>query len=159
VPKLDLRVEGVYSDNPLGGNLFPGYFYFNSTWKDGYTNNGYLLGSWIGRAGQGAQAWTNYWFNARNRLQFNFRHQKISQGYLPGGGSLTDAGVRGDYWLRTNLSVSASVQYERWLIPVIQPNESTNVSATIEILFQPQKLFQRSGLGTTGTDSGDGGRP
>jgi hypothetical protein len=159
VSKLDLRVEGVYSDNPLGGNLFPGYFYFNATWKDGYTNNGYLIGSWIGRAGQGAQAWTNYWFNARNRLQFNFRHQKISQEYLPGGGSLTDAGVRGDYWLRSNLSVSASVQYERWLIPVIQPNESTNVSATVEILFQPQKLFQRSVPRTTGSDSGDGGRP
>jgi hypothetical protein len=159
VRKLDLRVEGVYSDNPLGGNLFPGYFYFNSTWKDGYTNNGYLLGSWIGRAGQGAQGWTNYWFNARNRLQFNFRHQKISQGFLPGGGSLTDAGVRGDYWLRSNLSVSASVQYERWLIPVIQPNGSTNVSATVEILFQPQKLFRRSSPSTTGSDSGDGGRP
>ena len=159
VRKLDLRVEGVYSDNPLGGNLSPGYFYSNGTWIDGYTNNAYLLGSWIGRAGQGAQAWTNYWFNARNRLQFNFRHQKISQQFLPGGGSLTDAGVRGDYWLRSNLSVSASVQYERWLIPVIQPNESRNVSATVEILFQPQNLFQRSDPRATGSDSGDGGRP
>jgi hypothetical protein len=159
VPKLDLRVEGVYSDNPLGGKIGPGFFYFNSTWIDGYTNNGYLLGSWIGRAGQGAQAWTNYWFSTQNRLQFNFRHEKISQEFLPGGGSLTDVGVRGDYWLRTNLSFSASVQYERWLIPVIQPNESTNVSATVEILFQPQKLFHRSDSRVTESAFGDGGRP
>ncbi len=157
--KLDLRVEGVYSDNPLGGRLCCGVFYANGTWRSGYTNGGNIIGSWIGRAGQGAQAWTNYWFNARDRLQFNFRHQKISQEYLPGGGSLTDVGVRGDYWLRPSLSFSASVQYERWLIPVIQPNESKNVSATVEILFQPRKLFQRSGSPATGSDSQDGGRP
>jgi hypothetical protein len=157
--RLDLRVEGVYTDNPLGGLLCCGVFYFNETWRSGYTNAGNIIGSWIGRDSQGAEAWTNYWFNARNRLQFNFRHQKISQQFLPGGGSLTDAGVRGDYWLRSNLSFSASVQYERWLIPVIQPNESKNVSATVEILFQPQKLFRHSGLPATGSDSQDGGRP
>jgi hypothetical protein len=159
VPKLDLRVEGVYSDNPLGGNIGPGFFYSNSTWLDGYTNNAYLLGSWIGRAGQGAQAWTNYWFSTRNRLQFNFRHQKISQQFLPGGGSLTDAGVRGDYWLHSNLSFSASVQYERWLIPVIQRNESRNVTAAVEILFQPQKLFRRSPMGEDASTPENGGRP
>jgi len=159
VPKLDLRVEGVYSDNPLGGAVGPGFFYSNFTWKDGYTNNGYLLGSWIGRAGQGAQAWTNYWFTSRNRLQFNFRHEKISQQFLPGGGSLTDAGVRGDYWLRSNLSVSASVQYERWLVPVIQTTQSQNVTATVEILFQPQKLFRRSAMGEDVATPENGGRP
>ena len=159
VPKLDLRVEGVYSDNPLGGKIAPGFFYFNSTWLDGYTNKGYLLGSWIGRAGQGAQAWTNYWFSTRNRLQLNFRHQKISQQFLPNGGSLTDAGVRGDYWLRSNLSFSASVQYERWVIPVIQPNESRNVTAAVEILFQPQKLFRRSHLGEDAPTPENGGGP
>ena len=160
LPKLDLRVEGVYTDVPPGaGPIAPGTFYDNATWSSGYTNNGYLIGSWVGRGGQGAQAWTNYWFNARNRLQFNFRHQKVSQHFIPGGGSLTDVGVRSDYWVRSNLSLSASVQYERWLFPVIQPNASTNVSATVEILFQPQKLFRRSALGGDATTSENGGRP
>jgi hypothetical protein len=158
VNRLDLRVEGVYTDNPLGGNICCGFFYKNLTWRSGYTDSGNIIGSWIGREGQGAQAWTNYWFNARDRLQFNFRHQKVSQEYLPGGGSLTDAGVRGDYWVRPNLSLSASVQYERWLFPVIQPNPSTNVSATVEILFQPQKLFRRSATGP-GSESGSGDQP
>jgi hypothetical protein len=93
-------------------------------------------------------------------LQFNFRHQKVSQQFMPGGGSLTDVGARGDWWVRSNLSVSAAVVYERWLFPVIQPNASTNVSATVEILFQPQKLFQRSNRDTARTWlSGEGGRP
>ena len=40
IPKLDLRVEGVYTDNPLGGNLGNGFYYFNLTWRSGYTNAG-----------------------------------------------------------------------------------------------------------------------
>jgi hypothetical protein len=160
VNKLDLRAEGVYTDVPPGGGpIAPGAFYFNGTWRSGYTNDGNLIGSWVGRGAQGAQAWSNYWFNARNRLQFNFRHEKVSQVFVPNGGTLTDAGVRGDYWVRSNLSVSATVQYERWLFPVIQPNAATNVSATVEILFQPQKLFQRSNQNATGIMPGEEGRP
>lgn len=159
VHRLDLRVEGVYTDNPIGGAVDHGFYYSNGTWRNGYTNNGYLIGSWIGRQGQGAQAWTNYWFGARNRLQFNFRHEKVSQQLMPGGGTLTDVGARGDYWVRSNLSLSASVQYERWLFPVIQPNAEKNVTATAEILFQPEKLFRRSSTSAAGSASGDGGRP
>lgn len=141
--KLDLRAEGTYTDIPrvLGVNE-PGTFYFNGTWRSGYTNNGNIIGSWVGRGGQGAQAWSNYWFNARSRLQLNFRHQKVSQEFIPGGGTLTDFGVRGDYCLRSNINLSAWVQHERWLFPVIQPNISRNVSATVQISFEPQKLFQ-----------------
>src|SRR5882762_4158398 len=147
ISRLDLRVEGVYTDIP-GGTFFntknPGTFYQNRTWLNGYTNNGDLMGSWVGRGGQGAQAWTNYWFSPRNRLQFYFRHQKVSQQFVPGGGSLTDAGVRTDYSLRSNLSLSLSVQHERWLFPVIQPNAARNVTASVGIVFEQQNIFRAS---------------
>jgi capsule assembly protein Wzi/PAP2 superfamily protein len=157
LPKLDLRIEGVYSDNPLGGHVGPGYFYFNFTWRNGYTSNGYLIGNWIGRAGQGAQAWTNYWFTPKDRVQFSYRHQKVSQQFAPGGGTLTDVGVRGDYWLRSNLSVAASVQYEQWLFPVIQPGPQKNVAASIEIQFRPRRISRPSfhQMAQSATDAGD----
>jgi membrane-associated phospholipid phosphatase len=144
VHKLDLRAEGVYTDNPIGGAVGHGFYYFNFTWRSGYTNNRNLIGNWVGRDGQGAQAWSNYWFGARNRLQFNFRHQKVSQQFVPGGGTLTDFGVRGDFWMRSNLGLSAWVQHERWLFPVIQPGVSRNVTAAVQIQFEPHKLFQHS---------------
>ena len=156
LPKLDLRVEGVYTDNPLGGNLGHGFYYFNFTWRNGLTNDGNMIGSWIGRQGQGAQAWTNYWFNARNRLQFNFRHQKVSKEFIPSGGSITDVGTRGDYWIRPNIGLSAWVQYERWLFPVIRPNSTRDVTAGVEVQFQPLKVFQRA---VDSIRSGTGGRP
>jgi Capsule assembly protein Wzi/PAP2 superfamily len=159
IPKLDLRAEGVYTDLPAGGALSHGFFYKSTLLFNGYTSNGQLLGSWIGREGQGAQAWTNYWFNARNRVQLNFRHQKVSQEYLPGGGTLTDFGIRGDYWTRFNLGISGWVQHERWLIPVLQQAPVSNVAAVVQISFQPQKWFRRTSSIGADADSPDGGRP
>jgi hypothetical protein len=159
IPKLDLRFEGVYTDLPAGGNLSHGFFYSNVRYLNGYTNQGQLLASWIGREGQGAQAWANYWFGARNRLQLNYRHQKVSHEFIPEGGTLTDVGVRSDYWLRPNLGLSAWVQYERWLFPVIQPNFSRNVTAGVEVQFHPQKLFQRSPADVTRASFGQNDGP
>jgi membrane-associated phospholipid phosphatase len=156
VSKLDLRVEGLYTDVPPGGGpITPGDFYFNGTWRSGYTNDGNLIGNWVGRGGQGAQAWSNYWFNSKNRIQFNFRHQKVSQVFVPGGGTVTDFGVRGDYWLRSNISFSAAVQYERWLFPVIQPFSEHPISATLQVSFQPQKLLRHSAGDVLSDSRGD----
>jgi hypothetical protein len=161
VSRLDLRAEGVYTDIPGGTSANtknPGSFYQNGTWRSGYTNNGDLIGSWIGRGGQGAQAWSNYWFSPRNRLQAYFRHQKVSQEFIPGGGSLTDVGVRSDYSLRSNLSLSVSVQHERWFFPVIHPNPVSNLAASVGIVFEPQKLFRTSRADSPDASRTNGGR-
>lgn len=148
ISKLGLRVEGVYTDPPGGGTTIEhGFFYINSRFKSGYTNDGNLIGSWIGREGQGAQAWATYWLSPKSKVQFDFRHQKVSQQFIPGGGTLTDFGVFSDYWFRSDLGLSAWVQHESWLFPVIQPGVSRNVTAAVEILFQPRKLFEHSRSG------------
>jgi membrane-associated phospholipid phosphatase len=163
--KLDLRVEGVYSDVPAGGAIGHGFFYWNDRFVSGYTNQGNLMGSWIGRDGQGAQAWSNYWFTPKNRIQVNFRHEKVSQQFIPGGGSLTDVGAQGSYTLHKTLDLSLSVQYERWLIPVIQPRSSQNVTTSIMLRFEPGRVlypgmhFQDSPAGKSVGGEDPEGRP
>jgi membrane-associated phospholipid phosphatase len=157
VQKLDFRVEGVYTDVPAGGKICCGFFYFNDRFRNGYTNDGFLLGSWIGRDGQGTQAWTNYWFTSKNRLQFYFRHEKVSQQFVPGGGTLTEVGTRADYWFRQGIGVSASVQYEKWLFPIIQPGPQINVATSIGIQFQPQRVWKPSLHGVRGSYAEPGG--
>jgi len=144
IPKLDVRLEGVYSDVPAGGAIGHGFFYWNGRYISGYSNEGNLIGSWIGRDGQGAQVWTNYWFSPRTRLQFNFRHEKVSQQFLPGGGSLTDVGAQGDFALRKTVQLSVSVQYERWLYPLIQAGEQRNLSTSVGIRFEPKEIHRPS---------------
>lgn len=143
VPKLDFRMEGVFTDVPGGGKTVEdGFFYHNDRFLSGYTNNGNLIGSWIGREGQGAEAWTSYWLSPKSKIQANFRHQKVSAQFIPGGGTLTDVGISADYWFRSNVGVSAWVQHERWLFPVIQPAPSRDVTGALEIQFQPRKIFR-----------------
>jgi hypothetical protein len=141
--KLDLRAEGVYSDNPIGGNVGPGYYYFNLTWRDGYRNDGALIGNWIGRAGQGAQAWATYHLGPKNFVQLNFRHQKVSRQFLPGGGTLTDFGIRADLWTRAGVNVSSLVQYERWTFPVLATGMQSNVSSSVQVTFWPRDWGKR----------------
>jgi hypothetical protein len=155
MPKLDLRAEGVYTDLPAGGILSHGFFYFSTLILNGQTSNGYLLGSWIGREGQGAQAWSNYWFTPRNCVQFNFRHQKVSQQFIPGGGSLTDIGAQSSYALHGKLDLSVSVQYERWLMPAIQPRSSQNVTTSIMLRYEPGRSFYQGARSQDSTAYGD----
>jgi hypothetical protein len=144
VPRLDLRAEGVYTDLPIGGAVGKGFFYWNDRYRSGYTNSGNLLGSWIGREGQGAQAWTTYHFSPRSLLQLNFRHQKVSQEFIPGGGTLTDFGGRCDYQVRSNLGVSTAIQHERWLFPVITPGVQRNLSMSVQLTYRPDSWGRAS---------------
>jgi len=138
IPKLDFRVEGVFTDLPGGGPVVQhGFFYINDRFRSGYTNDGNLLGSWIGRQGQGAEAWTNYWFSPKNKLQLHFRHQKVSREFITHGGSLTNIGVSTDLWVRSALSISAFTQYERYAFPVLTPAPQTNITGALQITFWP----------------------
>jgi hypothetical protein len=137
--KVDLRVEGVYTDDPIGGAIDHGFFYSNSRYRNRYTNLGNLLGSWIGRQGQGAEAWTTYWLSPRNTVQLGYRHQKVSAHFIPGGGTLTDVAVHADFWLHSTISISSFVQYERWTFPVVLPGAQSNVTTSFQLTFWPRR--------------------
>jgi membrane-associated phospholipid phosphatase len=144
IPKLDFRVEGGYTDPPSsGGDVAFGAFYWDATWLTGFQNAGHLMGSWMGRQGQGAQAWTTYWFSPRNKLQFGFRHQKVSIEFIPSGGTLADADVRAEFWPRSSFSLSASVQYEVWNFPVIASTRQSNVTSSVQLAFWPKGLSRK----------------
>ena len=59
MPHLDLRVEAVSTDVPpvTGSQCCGRFIYWEAVYHDVYTNEGNLLGSWIGRDAKGGQAW------------------------------------------------------------------------------------------------------
>lgn len=144
LPKMDFRAEGVYTDPPIGGNVGSGYFYYNPTWISGFENAGQLMGHWVGREGQGVQVWTSYWLSSRNKLQFEFRHLKVSHEFVPSGGTMADASVRADIWARSRFSVSAMVQYEAWNFPVIAAGRQSDISSSVQLSFWPKSLRARN---------------
>ena len=142
VPKLDFRFEAVYTNtpgrDPSFGNLGGQYIYWELFYHDLYTNNKNLIGNWIGRDGQGFQAWSKYWFTPRNTLEFAYRHAKVDGNFIPDGETVNDGAVRLDCWLRSDLSLSAKVQYERWKAPLLAPTPQTNWTSSIAISFWPR---------------------
>ena len=137
IPKLDFRVEGGSTVPPDFPDCI-GCFYINGRYLNGYTNRGNLMGSWLGRAGQGEQIWSTYWLTPRNNIQFNYRHQKVDGRFIPGGATLNDGGVRGEFWLGTTVKVTGAVQYEKWNYPVLDPLPRSNVTTTIGLSFWPR---------------------
>ena len=135
IPKMELRAEGLHES--LTNEFPPGYIYYGQRrFRSGYTNNGELLGNWIGRAGRGGQAWLTYSFSAHSRVQLGYRHQEVSKDFI-GGGRLVDYTARGDLMLSSNTALSALLQYEQWSFPLLTPNTQTNIAAGVQLTFQP----------------------
>ncbi|MGB2676259.1 MAG: capsule assembly Wzi family protein [Candidatus Acidiferrum sp.] len=136
IAKLDLRVEGG-STSPVDFTGCVACFYDNGRFINSYTNQGNLMGGWIGRAAQGEQALSTYWLTSRDKIQFNYRHRKIDGQYAPGGGSVNDGEVKTDIWLNQTMELSGFVQFEKWNIPVLAPAPQSNLTASLGFTFWP----------------------
>jgi len=138
IPKLDLRVEGG-STSPVDFAGCNGCFYQNGLFVNSYTNSGNLMGTWVGRASQGEQAWTTYWLTPKDTIQFNYRHRKIDAQFMPNGGTVNDGGVKADVWLNAATELSGAVQYEKWNIPVLAPGAQSNVTISLQFTYWPRQ--------------------
>ena len=134
ISKLDLRLEGGYT-NPF--TFFNYSYYWNSQYVSGYTNGGNLIGTWVGRAAQGEQIRTNYWLSPRNKIGLELRHRILDPGHVRGGGSQNDVAVNADIFAGPGFRFTGSVQYERWLIPLLATNRQSDVAASFEFSFWP----------------------
>jgi len=139
LPKLDFRFESVYTDPPTDRSRYGQYIYYNNFYRDLDTNKKNLIGDWVGRQGMGYQAWSKYWFRAKNSIQFSYRHATVDSNFIPGGETLNDASVQANWQLRPELSLSASFQYERWLAPILAPTVQSNATSAVEIQFTPRR--------------------
>jgi hypothetical protein len=137
IPKLDLRIEGITNDMNVPSHFGPGAFYWDERYHSGYTNNGNLIGSWIGRRGRGEQGWLTYRFSPRSNIQFGYRHNSVDKAFLQGG-TLQDFTLRTDLMLTHTLGVSGFVQRETWNFPVLSPTAQSDTTASIQLTFWPR---------------------
>lgn len=137
LPKLDFRVEAVYTDPPTDRSRFGQYIYFNNFYHDLFTNKGNLIGDWVGRQGMGFQGWSTYWFSPKNSVQFAYRHAKVDSSFIPSGETISDGSVKVNWQVRSEWSLSASVQYEKWFAPILAPDAQTNWTSSVQIQFTP----------------------
>lgn len=139
--KLEFRAE--YLRSAQTHDFAPGFVYYGvRRYRSGYTNQGNLLASWIGRAGTGGQGWLTYSFSPRSHFQVGYRHQEVNPDFI-GGGQLNDFSARGDLRLASGLTVSGSVQYEQWRFPLLFASGQSDVTTSFQFTFDPRRRLQR----------------
>jgi hypothetical protein len=130
LPKFEIRIEGFKAEPRLGT------IYIDRRYHSGYTNEGNLIGSWIGRQALGGQGWVKYSFTPRTNLQLEYRHQEVDH-YLAGGGRLNDFTLAGEFRLNRQLALSARAQYEVWNFPALSAGNQPNFTAQLQMTFFP----------------------
>jgi len=143
---LDFRCEGIYTNIP--GDPNNNAFYRNDHYPVGYRNYGQIIGSWIGRGGNGGQASTTYWFSGHNQATLTYRRMVSDQSLLKGG-NVHDVSGNLTWMLRPQIEVAASLQYERWNFAELNPGPRSNLATTIELRVWP-KLRAAAGPSAVG---------
>jgi membrane-associated phospholipid phosphatase len=148
MPKLDFRVEGVWTDAPgrlahmgNGGELN----YWNGTYRDGNTTNGWLIGNTVGRDGKAIQGWLRYWISPRDTAQFIYRYNTVAGDFIPGGGAWQDYGFRNEIYLRNGFYAKTDLQYEHIShYPLLFKGPEANLTAIFELGFIPERAKSRA---------------
>src|ERR1700688_2078402 len=141
IPKLELRAEGINESRTK--EFPPGFVYSdNRRFLSGYTNDGNLLASWIGRAGRGGQGWLTYRLSPRDKLQLGYRLQTVSPDFV-GGGRLVDYSAQSEIMLPHDVSISGLVQYEQWRFPVLSSTRQSDVTAALQLTIYPRRRVSK----------------
>lgn len=139
--RLDLAVETVSTllyRKDYGGD----FLYWDNQYHDSYTNDGNLLGSWIGRDSRAYIATANFWLSAKSRLQGQYRQTKAGTRFLPGGGTQTDAFFSAQLAISQDWLVAAEVQVERYFIPLLG-SPQLDVMSSLQLTFTPKTWIRQ----------------
>ena len=161
LPRWDLRVEAP-STRAFGTDNGGQFFYWNVVYRDANTNQGNLLGSWVGRDGRGMLITLSHWTSARSRLAFQYRQNRIGPAFLVGGGTQDDWSVTQSAQVTPRLNVQGAVQFERYQIPILGGRQQ-DVSVSLQMVYTPELSVHKdakvhaAGLGPHSADVGSPG--
>ena len=139
--RLDFRAEVI--GTPHTHEFAPGFVYWDfRRYRDGYTNDGNLLASWIGRAGRGGESRLTYWFSPHSTVQFLYRYKKVDRDFLEGG-HLDDFAISPQLRFRNDISISGMLQFEHWYFPLLAASGQSNTTAQVQLTFFPHFQFRK----------------
>jgi Capsule assembly protein Wzi len=141
LPKLDFRAEGV--DTTVSGwHGANGINYTNFVYPNSYSNDGKIIGNWVGREGVGVQLSSSYWLSPQKRIQAGYRHQGVDRDFLKGGW-LDDFSAKTDWLVHPGLTLTGALQYEKWNFPLLAGETKSNVLVSIGLTYHPKWKLSR----------------
>ena len=138
LPKFDLRMEGIDSDQNTSRSVQGQFTYWELVQKQGYTNKGQILGDWIGREGKGGQAWLTYHLSGNQQVQIEWRHNKNANDFIPQGSTLNQITASTLLRLRKDVELNAWIQFEGWKAPFYKSGLQKDVTSTVQLTWYPK---------------------
>lgn len=140
VPKLDIRFETAMTDPSVSTSQGGHFMYWEAIQRQGYTNEGQILGDWIGREDKGGQAWITYHLSGNEWVQVSGRNQKAAKDFIPDGTTLNDLGFQVVKLLGKNrdFQVNGNFTLEHWKAPIYLPGRQTVTATTIQLTWFPK---------------------
>jgi len=139
--KWDFHAEWTSSECPGQRDAHGHLNYWNWSYRDGYTNNGNLVGNTVGREGKTIQAWTRYWISPHQTMEFTAKNSEVDTDFIPGGGRWQDYRATHELALRSGVFFRSFLQFERiGHFPLLFSGVRNNATASLEIGFAPGRV-------------------
>jgi hypothetical protein len=139
LPKMDFRFEASYTNLPgLIQTTGGGFFYWNTRYEDGYTNQGNIIGNGtVGRQGVAFRGESTYWFASDKTIQLGYRNMAADPAFAKGG-AFRDIYLHSEWKFNPGMSLSSFVQYEWWNFPLLtNGNRQNDFTASFQLTYWP----------------------
>ncbi len=116
--------------------------YWEVIQKQGYTNNGSLIGDWASREGKGGQGWLTYHLSGNEWVQVEIRNQKTAKDFIPGGTTINDLNFQIVKRLRKDLELNGQFRFEHWTAPIYLNGQQRVISTAIQLTWFPKRQIR-----------------
>lgn len=141
VPHFDFRVEAVSTDPPTSRSNGGQFLYYETVQKQGYTNNGFLIGDAIGREAKGGQAWLSYHLSPSDSIVLSYRNAKASKDFIPGGTTQNSLSLSLTKHIHNDFELGAWAQVEEWKAPVYRSGRQGDTSVAVQLTWFPHRAL------------------
>jgi hypothetical protein len=138
--KLDFHMEAADTESPGQPDNVGNLNYWNYQYRDGYTNDGNLIGNTVGRMGRTVQCWFTYWMSPQHTLTFTYKHNSVSPDFVPQGGYWQDYAVRHEWQRASGVYLKTEAQFEHIAsYPMLFHGARTNLTTVFELGLMPRQ--------------------
>ena len=138
-PKLDVRVEGVMTDQSTSRSVGGQFTYYEGEQPQGYTNAGQIFGDWMGREAKGGQAWLTYHLSGNEFIQASWRGQKAAKDFIAGGTTINDVSAQVVKRFGHDLELNGKFTYEQYLAPIYKTGKQDVTTTSVQLTWYPTR--------------------
>jgi hypothetical protein len=144
--KLDLRVEGALTDQPVSRSNQGQFTYWEQIFVQGYTNKGFIMGDWMGREAKGGQAWLTYHLSGNEWIQLQYLTKKTPNDFIAGGATQNSFSIGAVKRIGRDVELQGSMQYERWKAPIYRMGQQSDTAVSLQATWFPKLKQQTKAL-------------